>query len=64
MKNREIADLAVRYGFELKRQKNHAVYHHPVTNRVVIVSTSPSTQRFLKCVEKDMKRASQVGGAR
>jgi hypothetical protein len=53
MTPKEIGRLAERFGFELRRQSKHLVWHHPITGAVVTTSRTPSDQRALRNIAKN-----------
>lgn len=60
MRDREVLELAARYGFSLARRSSHLVFRHP-DGMQVVTSASCTDWRRLKNAERDFKRALQQG---
>jgi len=53
MPRQHVKQLAKQFGYELRRQSKHLIWHHPITGAVVTTAKSPSDWRALRNIQRD-----------
>jgi len=56
MRKKQIEKYMRKNGFELIRERNHLVFKHVKTKRVVVVSLSSSDTKFVRNMQSDVRR--------
>ena len=60
--NRQLNKMMGEYGYVLKRNKSHLVYHNPVSKKVQVLGQSPKNKdHTLMCTWRKLEREKNGG---